>query len=163
MKKFSSVKGFSLISFMVYLTICVSVILLSTQVFMRLTTCFVAYSSKVQQLVDAHLMLDTIARDLYYAPQDINSWQTFKPNHVAYKNNNVLISWHTKKCALIRMVKKFDTAQHHWKRGRSTKLLPCSAHLLFTKRKLNECKDDITIQLTYHNCTITRSVVPRGK
>lgn len=161
MKKINK-RGFSLISFMVYLTMCVTIVILSAQALMRLTTHFFARSSEVQHAVDAHLLLDAIARDLYYAPQNVNLWQTFERNHLVYKSNNALISWQTKNGALTRTIKQFDGIQNKWKRGHTTTLLPTSAHLLFIKQIIGDTTSKITIQLTYHNHTITRSVVPRG-
>ncbi len=160
--KTTNKRGFSLISFMVYLTMCTTIVILSAQALIRLTTHFFARSSEVQHVVDTHLLLDAIARDLYYAPQNVNLWQTFKRNHIVYKSNNALISWQTKNGALSRTIKKFNVTQNKWKRGHTTTLLPVSAHLLFIQQTIDDDTSSIAIQLTYHNHTITRSVVPRG-
>lgn len=141
---------------------CTSIVLLTSQAIINLSSRLFAHSSETQQLVDAHLMIDTLVRELYQAPHKVKDWQVFKPNYVAFTIDNKLLSWQIKNGVLIRRVKKRDSITNSWRRGKSTILLPNTTQLFVIEKELNEYESMIEVQLTYHNHKVTRLVVPSG-
>jgi hypothetical protein len=137
-------------------------VLLTSQALVNLSSHFFIHSSEIQQLVDAHLILDTLVQELYQAPKNIEYWQVLQPNHVSFTINNKLLSWQNNKGTLIRRVKKRNSITNAWRRGKSTILLPSASKLFVVEKKLNEYESIIEVQLTYHNHRVTRLVVPRG-
>ncbi len=107
-------KGFTLIEFMVYLTLFAVIVLAMASWISQLWPFYMKLTKQRVALINLHTAHDLFIRDIRTAPIDLKKWDILSDEKIIWNNKDNYISWEKRKDALIRIEGNYNSVKKQW-------------------------------------------------